>query len=107
MIIKTTQQAVTIRFLMPGCVCFITKKPSFPLLPSRNFKDKYILFCIQRGGTLLNEQLLITFGTFELKIKVDEYFGSIKTQNKIASSLWILHVASFFKSLNVLSETEQ
>jgi hypothetical protein len=64
-----------------------------------NLKDKYILFCIQRGSTHPNEQLLITIRAFELKIKVDEYFSSIKTQNKIISSLWILK-ASLSKTEN-------
>ena len=107
LILKTTQQSVMIRFLMPGCICFITKKSSFLLLPLWNFKDKYLLFCIQRGRTLLNEQLLITWGAFELKIKVDEYFSSIKTQNKIISSLWILYDNSLFQNMKILSETEQ
>ena len=34
LILKTTQQSVMIRFLMPGRICFITKKSSFLLLPS-------------------------------------------------------------------------
>lgn len=62
---------------------------------------------MQRCSTLLNEQLLITLGAFELKIKVDEYCSSIKTQNKIISSLWILYDISLFQKLKILSETEQ
>lgn len=72
-----------------------------------NFKDNYILFCIQRGSTLLNKQLLISLEAFELKIKVDEYLGSIKTQRKIISSLWILYNTSLFQKLKILSETKQ
>lgn len=65
------------------------------------------MFRIQRGGTLVNKQLLITLGAFELKIKVDECFSSIKTQSKIISSLWILNNMSLFQKLKILSETEQ
>lgn len=107
LIIETTQQAVLISSLMPGCICLIKKKPPFLLLPLGDFKNKYILFYIQESSTLLSEQLLITLGAFELKIKVHEYFGSIKTQIKIISSLWILYNTFLFQKLKLLSETEQ
>lgn len=82
LIITTNQPDVVIRFLMPGCVCYVTKKANLFLIPSVNVKGKSIFFCIQEGSRILNKQLLITSGAFEPKTKADEYFRSINTKNK-------------------------
>lgn len=104
LIIKTTQQALLIRFLMQDVFVSPQRSRRFFFILCEISKTN-ILFCIQRGSALLTEQLLITLGAFELKIKVDKYFSSIKTQNKIISSLWILCHTS--QKLKILSETEQ